>query len=504
MKPSVFSLPGQITRHPGRYEPSLSCAALVHAPAVETALACSIETSWKRRLATADARCSRASTPRHADAGYAALRPNAATRSPLQARQRSVRIGSCGPRFPNSFRPPSPGSRPSRDGFLIDVDLDRLKARIADYFDKDLSHEEITRRYPNAMETTGGFPARAVRKALVARGGPTESGFVRFAYRPFDVRWLYWEAETTLLDRKRAEYRPHVFKGNKWLCANEREVQSEFSQGTYTSHLGNLKYGYWGIQFFPAWLRGGSLRMGGGGLPCRPNLSAAAAQYLERLDATVEDLFHHVLAKLHDPEYRRANAGALTVGWPRIPVPGWPDGQDEDAQQELLQAAARGRKLARLLDPDTPVSGVTEGSLRAELAALAVPATTDGGNMSGSDFALTAGWGHFGTGDAVMPGIGRAVPRPFTPSEHPTLAATLQTLGETTLDIWLNDHAFWRNVPAAVWNYRLGGYQVLKKWLSYRERSVLKRPLHPEEVQHFTDTARRIAAILLLTTGAAP
>ena len=24
--------------------------------------------------------------------------------------------------------------------------------------------------------------------------------FVRYAYRPFDTRWLYWEAETKLLD----------------------------------------------------------------------------------------------------------------------------------------------------------------------------------------------------------------------------------------------------------------------------------------------------------------
>ena len=47
-----------------------------------------------------------------------------------------------------------------------------------------------------------------------------------------------------------------------------------------------------------------------------------------------------------------------------------------------------------------------------------------------------------------------------------------------------------------VWNYKLGGYQVLKKWLSYRESKVLGRKLLPEEVQHFTDTARRIAAIL--------
>ena len=68
-----------------------------------------------------------------------------------------------------------------------------------------------------------------------------------------------------------------------------------------------------------------------------------------------------------------------------------------------------------------------------------------------------------------------------------------------TFDIYLNDRAYWRNVPVAVWNYKLGGYQVLKKWLSYRERPVLGRPLLPEEVQHFTDTARRIAAILLAT-----
>ena len=72
-------------------------------------------------------------------------------------------------------------------------------------------------------------------------------------------------------------------------------------------------------------------------------------------------------------------------------------------------------------------------------------------------------------------------------------------LGESTFDIYLNDRAYWRNIPAAVWNYKLGGYQVLKKWLSYREEKVLGRRMLPEEVQHFMNTARRIAAILLAT-----
>ena len=145
--------------------------------------------------------------------------------------------------------------------------------------------------------------------------------------------------------------------------------------------------------------------------------------------------------------------------------------------------------------------GVTTGELRPELTAIAVPTTSDGRNMTGDDFAVTTGWGHFGTGDAVMPGQGRAAERPYTAAERDALGNAAAVLGETTFDVHLNDNAHWRNVPAAVWNYKLGGYQVLKKWLSYRESRVLDRPLLPEEVQHFTDTARRIGVVLLVTVG---
>ena len=119
-----------------------------------------------------------------------------------------------------------------------------------------------------------------------------------------------------------------------------------------------------------------------------------------------------------------------------------------------------------------------------------------GGNMAGDDFAVSVGWGHFGTGEAVMPGHGRIVERDYTDEERTALADAIPTLGNTTFDVYLNDRAYWRNAPATVWHYQLGGYQVLKKWLSYRESKVLSRPLRSEEVQHFTNTARRIAAII--------
>ena len=160
--------------------------------------------------------------------------------------------------FPNSF----PGVKTSRDGFLVDVDLDRLKHRVADYFDADLHHEEIARRYPGVMKSTARFDARAVRDALLKRGGPSEDGFVRHSYRPFDTRWLYWECESGLLDRPRCEYKPHVFAGNLWIGSNKREIDERFSHGTATPYLGNWKLGNWGIHFFPLWLNDDGLSFG--------------------------------------------------------------------------------------------------------------------------------------------------------------------------------------------------------------------------------------------------
>ena len=431
------------------------------------------------------------------DAGYSVLEPDLRLGLPFVQTAVSQHWFDW-PALPDLFPASFPGVKTSRDGFLVDVDLDRLKARISDYFNTDMSHEEIARRYPGVMKTTARFDARAIRDALLARGGPTEDGFVRFTYRPFDNRWLYWESETKLLDEKRADYWPHVFKENLWLSAAQhlRKGATE-PQAGFTRHMTSLHLIERTALMFPAWLRNDGIGNGSNDAGRRPNLSATAQRYLDHLGASVENLFYHVLAVLHDPAYREANAGALRMEWPRIPVPGWPDGEAIGAAAALARSAARGRELAPLLDPETPVPGVTQGVLRPEIAAIAVPTTTDGHNMTGDDFAVTAGWGHFGTGDAVMPGQGRVVERSYMPEELVALGETVATLGETTFDVYLNARTFWRNVPASVWRYKLGGYQVLKKWLSYRERSILNRPLKPEEIQHFADTGRRISTMAL-------
>jgi hypothetical protein len=125
------------------------------------------------------------------------------------------------------------------------------------------------------------------------------------------------------------------------------------------------------------------------------------------------------------------------------------------------------------------------------------------------ELAITAGWGHAGKNDAVMPGKGKIVERDYTPEEKDAIQngaknlgmsreQVFSCLGEHTFDIYLNDVAYWRNVPMKVWEYYIGGYQVIKKWLSYREQPLLGRPLNKDEAREVMNMARRIAAILLL------
>jgi hypothetical protein len=133
------------------------------------------------------------------------------------------------------------------------------------------------------------------------------------------------------------------------------------------------------------------------------------------------------------------------------------------------------------------------------------------GNLDpNTDFALTAGWGYAGQNGVTMPGKGKVIDRDYLPEEippSPPLKGGNQTgevpllkgdLGGSTHDVYLNNIAYWKNIPDRVWNYTIGGYQVIKKWLSYREQELLGRSLKPEEVMEVTNMARRIATILLL------
>ena len=234
-----------------------------------------------------------------------------------------------------------------------------------------------------------------------------------------------------------------------------------------------------------------------------PNLSKVLGTYLDYLKIDPLDFFMHCAAVLHAPSYRRENAGALRIDWPRIPLP--------IASKALLHSAELGGAISGLLDLEVSVKGTFARSIRLELGGIG-PISREGGgalNPDAGDLNVTAGWGHGGKGDAVMPGKGKAVHRGYSAKECEALVVgakelglskeqVFSLLGDGTLDVYLNDRAYWRNIPIQVWDYTIGGYQVIKKWLSYREHPILGRGLTMEEVRTVTEIARRIAAIILM------
>lgn len=426
---------------------------------------------------------------------YATLTPSPELGLPFAAAIVSARYFEW-PTLPELLPVSFPGVKTSRDDFLVAIDRDALEARMATYFDLMVSHDELRTRFPGIMTPSGRFDPVATRDTL-RRRGIIPANIVAYAYRPFDTRWVYWEPETKLLDEKRTEYWPHVLPGNAFIEAREKEPREEFSRGTIVSGLAD-NFGNGLSSFFPA-----SLDDGHGELN-RPNLSQSMAAFLNARALPSDAVFRHIVAIVHSPSYRVENAGGLRIGWPRIPLP--------NGAETLRMSATIGSELSHILDCAIAAPGVTRGKLRPGLSILGLPSKRGGKSIEVSDLALTAGWGSTqsaGSGTIVMPGRGKVVLRDYTATERAALTREaemdgLQTdqvfalLGPQTIDVYLNQDVWWSNVPAKVWGYTLGGYQVIKKWLSYREQSVLGRPLKADEAAYVSEMVRRIAAILLM------
>lgn len=374
--------------------------------------------------------------------------------------------------FPVSF----PGVTTSRDAFLVDIDRDRLERRVRSYFDPAIGDEAMRQIAPVAMEEAARFDARATRAHLQKRGYGAGQ-IVRYCYRPFDTRWLYWEPETKLLDEKRPDYMQQIFEGNVFLAAVHHNRKA-FDPPIFATQLCSYHIIERGANLFPLLLRPVAQRslLDEENDTPHPNFSTAAHDYLARIgnDDAPDPLllFYHALAILHAPRYREENIGALRQDWPRIPLP--------STRERLIASSALGRQIAALLDTGTPVAGVTMAPVRDDLKSVAHLTHSDRVGLQEGDLAITAGWGN-PTKTGIMPGRGKIEEQP-----------------DGKLDIYLNAKVAWRGIPTGVWQYTIGGYQVMKKWLSYREQTVLGRPLSIEEAREVQQMSRRIAALLSL------
>ncbi|MGD1000116.1 MAG: type ISP restriction/modification enzyme [Candidatus Brocadiia bacterium] len=391
---------------------------------------------------------------------------------------------------------------------------DRMKA----YYAANVALEDVARLHAGLTTDAAGFCAADVRKRLLTASGFRDSNIARFLFKPFDLRWAYIERIANLWNRVRPELLAQAWHGNRFLLIRCHAAKAPDGATFHlVGHIADQHVLHTDAYFVPIRLQKEAGRAKGlfhdASGPSEPtaNLSSAARAYLAGLGINDPDagadaagtIWLHALAVGYSPAYLAENADGIRRDWPRIPLP--------DSRKTLEASAALGRQLAALLDTEAEVTGVTSGKLEPIFRTVGLLTKVGGGNLDpdAADLAVTAGWGHAGKEGVTMPAKGRIVQRPYDKAELEalrnaaearglSLSKAIALLGADTTDVYLNDVAYWKNIPAKVWEYYIGGYQVIKKWLSYREQELLGRALKAEEAREVTAMARRLARIVLL------
>lgn len=358
------------------------------------------------------------------------------------------------------------GVQPVRDEAVTDMSRAALVARMTDYFDASVDYGTLVARHPGFGVERARYDGPATRQRLLAGSRFRAERVVPVLFRPFDVRWMYWEPDAKLLNEARRELIPYWqnVPDQRSLVLPLTPRRAGALRPVVSGAVGYFAAAEPDARIFPLY-KPASLLSGEAAdeLPLdqgqaqppttlvNPTWTTAARTVLGLTDdvAAGEAVFYALVAVMHSPAWLALQPVELG-DFPDVPLPG-----DRAA---LLAAASTGRRIADLTDPSQPVSGVTTGRIEPAYAAVAVPDSTTG--TAALDF------GSYGRNAGQHDGTDLL----WTPTRG------------------------WRNVPVDVWRYSTCGFQVLPKWLSYRVHTGLTAA-DREQVMLI---ARRVAALIAL------
>jgi hypothetical protein len=411
---------------------------------------------------------------------------------------------------------PTLGVLDNRQEALIRIERQDVESRSAAYFNPSVTWNALSQIVPELTRDYARFPSKETReKAFMTPYNP--ANIRRILIRPMDLRWCYYTPIRPVWMETRPKLAAQCWEGNQFLITRRKNTSApEGAPMGFCSVMGMQHAMHTDAYYVPMQIKAyGSDNSSSpdllGANESYANLSSSACDYLASLGIKNPDadaktaglIWMHALAIGYSPAYLKENADGIRRDWPRIPLPA--------SRKALAASAELGGKLAALLDTEAVVAGVTSGTIAPVLKTIGMISKVGGGALdpSGNDLEIRAGWGHYGKKGVVMPGKGKLDERAYTESEQTAINAEAKArgisvkeihrlLGTKTCDVYLNGGAYWRNIPLNVWEYYIGGYQVIKKWLSYREDEILSRALKTDEAREVTNTARRIASILLL------
>jgi hypothetical protein len=320
------------------------------------------------------------------------------------------------------------GPNSHRDHFAISFDAFTASQRLTDMSNPLVTDEAFRNRY-GLVDNRDWQLEKARKKVINVPPNPP----VECIYRPFDFRFMLYGSHA--FDYHRPEINDHLLNENLALITTRQSTQgASIFSSRMPAGQHKLATPYDGSYISPLYLYESNLL----GDERRANFSEKFITELSAsLGVAVEDglpsqvspeaIFGYIYATLHSPRYRARYAAFLKTDFPRVPRPSSPD--------EFARLSTLGLRLVALHTLDVPAAAVL-GETR---------------------------FAPFGDGANIV--------------ERATYDAATQQLR-------FNATRGFAGVPASVWEFKIGGYQVAKKWLDDRKGRVLAFA----DLKHFQKT----------------
>ena len=336
----------------------------------------------------------------------------------------------------------------ARDKLTIHWTADEVRETVSDFV--SLSVEEARERY-NLGRDSRDWQVHLAQSDLLNHPD-ADQHIAPIHYRPFDTRWTYYTGQSRGFHcMPRPTNMPHLLHDNLALCTHRRLRSANTWQHAFIGYSivdGNclsLKDGP--TQVFPLYLYPDSEGLLGATereLNFKPAFLAAFSESLELPqtppfqlpeDITPEEILAYIYAVLYSPTYRERYFEFLKYDFPRIPLP-----QDIDEFYALAESGQELIDLHLLKDRTIPHRHLFEGE-----------------------------------GDGFV-----------------------SKVRYEDGNVWINSTQYFTNVPAEVWEYEIGAYQVCEKWLKDRKGKTLSHEevrQYPMIVVSITETLRVMEAI---------
>ncbi|MGE0086891.1 MAG: type ISP restriction/modification enzyme [Desulfococcaceae bacterium] len=340
------------------------------------------------------------------------------------------------------FKQHSSGVKTHRDHFLVGFEREELISKFIKFIKNDMhfAHEVLK------LKNTGDWNPEEAKEKLI--NADISAYIHEYAYRPFDARKIIYHL--ALIGRDRYNTMQHFLKGrNIGLCFIRNDYgASRFDFTMVTDKLSDIHFIGGQSYVAPLYLyqtpnpdsENGQNGMFDeeSGLKKKVNFTKEFQDFIRKKyqphSPSPEDIFGYIYAVMHCPSYRETYLEFLKMDFPRIPFAD--DFNIFRAFSEIGSELSE-HHLMKKSYADSPVSFPESGSDTVENVRF------------------------------------------------------VQDENSKTGNVFINKAQYFDNVPVSAWEFCIGGYQVLDKWLKSRKGRVLTY----QEKEHF----RNVVSILTVT-----